>query len=80
MALTDNQHIANWQAKTKNIGAFKTIQVSSNFVDCFFSDGWEDFCRIKIDRKTKSWFFSDHRNKSSVRLSKNVESIIKELL
>ena len=48
-------YISQWEEKTINTDEFKIIFLSKNTFDLFWSEGWYNNARFKIDRKSKSF-------------------------
>lgn len=76
---TDEKHIDNWNKKTKNLGAVKVVYITNNLVDLFLSDGWNNQVRIKLNRKEKSFSFSDPRQRNNSSLHRIISNILREL-
>jgi len=79
MALTNIEHIANWNKKTINIGAHKVVYITNTIVDCFFNRGWKEQIRIKIDRYNKSFTILSYKEKNNVHLQQLISTILKDI-
>ena len=71
--------ISKWNAKTKNLGDIKVIYINHNLVDIFYTDGWENATRVKLDRKAKSFSFTNQEHRSNRYLRLLIEKLLGDI-
>ena len=72
----DTKYLADWQKKTKNIGDIKVIYVTNNLVDVFYGESWTSHTRIYLDRKGKSFSFTNQEHRGNRSLIATINSIL----
>ena len=69
-----------WKEKCLNIEDTKVIFIHNNLCDVFLGEGWKQQVRIFLNRKEKSFTFSEPKNRSNKYLQTTIAKLLPTIL